>query len=339
VEVTSQNDGAEPPNPVWDRPTVVLITKNQTQGRIDDVQGVTQFWARARAADVQGNFSAFTATVTHTTVGDTTPPPTPGAPVVAAGYRGFGAFWTGGDAKDLAYYELRWAQAAAPPDSEPGAWTVVQVKGTAAFVSSLQADLLYWVEVRGVDLSGNASAWSGSASVTPTLIGSTDIAANSITAAMIQTLALNADNIGSGTLRIYPLASGLAQGILVLGSGGEELGKWDSTGLKIREVGTPRYVLLDGGALKFTQDDGGSFETAINADGINASAVRFGSAAGGHNLILNSSFELAGFVAAPSTAVFTDNAGTPGWKAANRTTAPVNTTEGAADLQIAAMAF
>ena len=338
VEVTSQNDGFQSPGPVWDRPHLLLIAKGQTQTRIENVQGSTQFWARARAADVQGNYSAATAIETHTTVGDVAPPPTPTAATLTAGFKGFGAFWSGGEAADLAYYEIRWAQAASPPASD-GAWTYAKVYATRVFISPLSENLLYWVQVRGVDLSGNVSGWSTAASVTPNLIGSTDIASNTITAAMIQAGALDADKISTGTLRIYSGGAGFADGILILNGAGAELGRWDENGLKIREVGTGRYVILDGGQLKFTADDGVTYESAVTADGINASAIRFGTASGGHNLVTNSSFELAAFGPVGSTAVFTDNSGTPGWKAANRTTAPMNMTEGAADLQMTAAAY
>ena len=337
VEITQHNDGAG--NPVWDRPILRLIAKGQTQTRVDNVQGVTQFWARARAADVLGNFSGYTSVVTHTTVGDTTAPPRPSPAVLTAGFKGFGASWTGGDAVDLAYYEVRWAAAAAAPDADDGAWAVARSDASRTFITGLIENVLYWFEVRGVDLSGNRSAWSVGTSVTPNLIGSTDIAANTITAAMIQAGALDADKIGTGTLRINTGLSGYADGIIIFNGSGQEVGRWDENGLNIREAGTSRYVILDGGQLKFTTDDGATYASAVTPDGVNASAVTFGSAAGGHNLAINSSFELAAFVAASSTAMFTDNSGTPAWKAANRTTAPVNTTEGTADLQITAMAY
>jgi hypothetical protein len=337
VEVTSQNDGADPPNPVWDRPFLVLIARNQTQGRIDDVQGVTRFWARARAVDVLGNYSAFTSVVEYVTVGDTTAPPAPTAPTVNPGFRGFGAFWQGGDAPDLAFYELRWAQDSSPPP-DGGSWTTVQVKGTSAFVGGLE-DLLYWVSVRGVDTSGNTSAWSTSTSVTPTLIGAADVSFNSVVTNILETNYIDATTIETGTLRIKDAAA-FADGIEVYESGGTLVGTWDWNGLKIKDPSnTARYVVLDGGQLKFTTDNGATFSSALTPDGLNATAITFGNAAGGHNLVSNSSFELAAFVAAGSTALFTDNSGTPGWKAANRTTAPVNTTEGAADLQVTAMAY
>lgn len=341
VEVTSNNDGAS--NPVWDRPLTVFIPAGSTQSRIDDVQGVTQFWARARASDVLGNRSAFAATVTHTTVGDAVAPPVPNAVSVIAGFRGFAASWSGGDAADLAYYELRYAQAVAAPDATDGAWTVQRVKANVAFVGGLNVlGDIYWVEVRGVDLSGNVSAWSTAVSIRPSLIGSADLGVNSISAAAGHIADLDATDIKVGVLRVNIASSSFADGIHILNGPLDPenlIGRWDDAGLKLwASPGSARYMLLDTTGIIF--DDGTGARSAMTADGIDATAITFGTSAGGHNLIPNSSFELAGFLtAAPTTAVFTDNVGTPGWKAANRTIAIVNTTEGAADLRIAAMAY
>jgi chitodextrinase len=285
---------------------------------------------------VLGNYSSYTSTVTHTTVKDTTAPPIPTTPVLTPGFRGFGAYWTGGDAEDLWYYDIRWAAGESPP-SDDSSWSYAQAQVTKVFVDNLTENLLYWFQVQGKDTSGNVSGWTTAVSVTPTLIGAADIAANSITAAMIQAGALDADKIGTGTLTINSALSSRADGILVLNGSEQEIIRIDENGIKISVPGTGQYMLLDAGILKF--NDGSGDQTAITPEGINASAITFGSSQGGHNLALNSSFELAGFVTAPSSAVFTDNSGTPGWKAANRTTAPVNTTEGAADLQATAVTY
>lgn len=340
VEVTSQNDGADPPNPVWDRPRLFLIAKGQTQTRWDDVQGVTPFWAKARAVDVLSNYSAYTSTVTHTTVGDTTPPPTPNPATVTAGFRGFSAFWTGGDAIDLSYYQIRWAQTAgAAPDADDGAWTYGSAKVTTVFITNLTPSLQYWFEVRGVDTSGNASGWSTGVAVTPNLIGSTDLAVNSISAAAGHIADLNADKLTAGTLRVSPQAA-FADGIEIIDNAGVTIGRWDENGLKVWDAtNTSRYILVDGAAIKFTDDNGVSFTTAISADGINASAIILGSLAGGANVIHNSSFEMIGLVAGGATAVFTDNSGTPGWKAANRVTALDNMTEAATNLAATTLTY
>lgn len=324
VEVTSFNDGGDPPNPVWDRPHTLFIPKGETQARWDNVQGVTTFWGRARAADVLGNISSWTATVTHTTVGDASPPPIPNVPSLTAGYRGFGATWSGGDAVDLAYYELRFALATAAPDGDPGAWTTIQVRGTAAFIGNLtiptDPTYSYWVEVRGVDLSGNESAYSPAASVTPVLIGASDVAFNSVISNILASNEIDASTIRTGTLTITADGS-FADGIAIFDGSGNTVGTWTPTGLKIIDPADPsRYIWLDSGQLKLVV--GGSTLSAITPDGIDASQITFGKLSGGTNLVRNSSFELSGFVVAPSSITFTNDTDPTAWKSANWNSAP-----------------
>lgn len=337
VEITGGTDGGGAP--IWDRPAQQFIPKGHTDTTYHNVEGNHLYWARARSVDVQGNYSAYTSTVSHTTVRDQTPPPTPEAATLIAGFRGFGAFWTGGDAVDRSHYDMRWVAAASPPDGDDGAWTYGQSLTSVVFISGLTENILYWFEVRSVDRSGNVSGWSVGTSVTPNLIGSADIAVNTISAALGHIADLNASLITGGTLRLKP--SGTATAIQVLSADDELIIDLRNDGtMKFIDPNTPsNYLIIDAGQIKFTTDNGASFSTAITPEGINASAITFGQAEGGHNLLLNSSFELSGIVSAPGTAIFTDNSGTPGWKAANRTTALVNLSENAADLTITAVAY
>ncbi len=341
VQVTAQE--SSPGVPDWDRPILLQIGNTQDEASIEGVAGTTLYYARAYSVDIQGNQSAFTSTVSHTTAADADAPTIPQDMNLTPGFKGFIVSWSAGNAPDLAVYEVRFAV-----DDGTGtaplvdSFTKLQTKSTVVFVSGLTADTLYWVQVRAVDLSGNVrtsllddtavnyiatpdAGWSDIDSVTPTLIGETDVAANSITAVHIRAGSLSADDIGAGTLTISPL-DGFAEGILILGASSEVLGRWDENGLKIVDPTDPsRYVLFDSGELKFTTDDGVTFPTAVTPEGINASAINFGTAPGGHNLILNSSYELADFVAVGSTFTFTD---TTNWAAANRPTTFDNITEG-----------
>lgn len=343
VEVTSN------PSPTWDRPQQIFIPVGQLSGQIEGVKGATQYWGRARSVDVVGNYSAFTAVETHTTVADTAPPPTPNPPTVTAGFRGFAASWVGGDAADLSYYEVRWAQAASPPDGDDGAWTYMQTKATTVFVGNLDAGLLYWVEVRGVDISGNQSGWTAGVSVTPNLIGAPDMGFESISAAAGHIADLDADDIETGTLRIRD-ATGFADGILVYGPASDtipviEINAPDDDGImRFRDASNEnRQLIVESAEIRFTSDGGATDEAAFTPDGLNASAIRFGAAGGGHNLIFNSSYELADFVAASTLRVFTDNTTSggsdPAWHANFRTTSPDNLTEGATSLTAATLAF
>ena len=152
------------------------------------------------------------------------------------------------------------------------------------------------------------------------------IAAGSIGAVHIVTEGITADVIRGGVLVLRPVDE-YTQGIRVEDEDGDLLSSWGPTGMKITDPADPtRYVLINAGAVAFTTNDGADgFPNAITPDGINATSLRFGAAPGGHNLVMNSSFELAAFVALPSTFVFTD---TTNWAAGNRVTALDNITEG-----------
>lgn len=93
--------------------------------------------------------------------------------------------------------------------------------------------------------------------------------------------------------------------------------------------GTNRLELDQNGLRAYYED---VLTAEIGPEGVTAESLRIGNLAGGHNLIKNSSFELGEFVAASTSVTFTNNSGTPGWKAGNRTTAPDNVTEGATEL-------
>lgn len=343
VEYT--NLESAPATPDWDRPGKVFIPASAAKASIDGVPGGTLYYARAYAVDVQGNRSATTTEVSHTTGKDADAPPIPIALSVTPGFKGFAASFDAAEVADLVFSEVRYA-----PDDGTGTapdtanWVVSRTKSSVVFVSGLEGEAQYWVQVRCVDLSGNVmtsladptavdyttnpeAGWSAQSSVVTSLLGSTDIAADSITAVHVVAGSLDADVIGAGTFVLRPLA-GFATGLEVRDAADLLLGRWDELGIKIIDPADPqRYLLLDAGQLKFTTDDGATFPTAITPEGVNASAINFGSAPGGHNLILNSSFELADFVSAPFSFVFTDF---NQWAAANRTVAPDNIADGGA---------
>jgi hypothetical protein len=64
---------------------------------------------------------------------------------------------------------------------------------------------------------------------------------------------------------------------------------------------------LDSGGLYLVTDGvDANARLAITPDGIDAAAVNFGSAHGGHNLVLNPSFELAAWLAQTTALITTD---------------------------------
>ena len=178
-------------------------------------------------------------------------------------------------------------------------------------------------EVAAVDLVAN---WLTAGAIAVGAIGANELAADSVRAHHVLLAGLLGEHLGGGLLRIST-TTGFLDGMQIVDSvSGDLLASFDESGIKIIDPADgSRYMLLDAGQIKFTTDDGLTFPAAITPDGINATAVNFGALPGGHNLILNSSFELADFVAAASTFVFTD---TVNWAVANRVTALDNITEG-----------
>jgi hypothetical protein len=193
----------------------------------------------------------------------------------------------------------------------------------------------YWVQVRAIDFSGNVvtsavdptsvpydanfeAGYTDALSVMALPIGTDDIAADAITANMIATIELDAGVITSGYIKVAT-SDGFPDGIEMY-SGGVRVGKWDESGLVIGKLpdglpfienpdgthtdqfGDIDYLTLTNAGL--TVYRAGVATTAITPDGIDASAINFGTLPGGHNIVKNTSFELAGFVAASSAFTF-----------------------------------
>lgn len=314
VEITG-----DAPNdvPDWTSPMRIVIGKDASSGSIEGVRGAWTYYARAYAEDVNGNRSPYSAVVSHTTVADAEAPPIPVNLAAAGGFRGLAASWDSVGVPDLAYYEV-----GITPSG--GVETRYRVRTTVLWVGDLDPGVVHSVRVRAVDRGGlvrtsktdptavdaiaNPEAgWTAPVTATPTLVGASDIAANSILASHISTAGLTADLIKAGTLKVAT-TDGI-DGIEVWYSG-KRVGFWDETGLYIGKQAAGLPSDLSGSDYVRVTDAGvtvykaGQAVTAITPDGINASAINFGVLAGGHNLVRNSSFELTSFAAAPSTATW-----------------------------------
>lgn len=153
---------------------------------------------------------------------------------------------------------------------------------------------------------------------TAAVIGAADVAFNSVITNILAANYIDAATIQTGIVNIST-SQGDADGIKVKTAAGVEIGGWDDTGIKVRSKTSGRstldYIHIDDAAL--TVYLGGSPMTAINVNGIDASAINFGAAPGGHNLIFNSSFELSNFVAVSTSIIGTGGStfagGVGGW--------------------------
>ncbi len=324
IEFTRENDGDdENPAPVWSSGSQeVLLGKEQTKVWVEGVAGNTTYWARARSVDTGNNKSAYTSIVSHTTVPDTVAPAIPAGLNAIGGFRGVAVTWNPSIESDLKNYQIRYGTTD-PPD--PG--TVINARGSVIFIPGLEPDVTHYFQIQAVDQSNNLSGYSTTVSAVPSLIiGTSDIAAGSITAASGIIGDLSADVLSAGTLTLRPAGNATPEALEIRDAGGALLASWDPTnGITIYGADPADYALFDDAFLRFYK--AGVLTAEMSPDGIVADSIRLGVLSGGHNVVLNSSFEMAAFTTGSNSVVFTDATGTPGWKAANRTTAPVNMTE------------
>jgi len=187
-------------------------------------------------------------------------------------------------------------------------------------------------------LSQSEAGWSVLVGpLTASLVGAADVAFNSVITNILSANLIDASTIQTGLLNISA-AAGTADGIKVI-YGGITVGDWDDTGLNVRSKTAGRstldYVRIDDAALTVFLD--GAATSAITVDGINASAINYGTAAGGHNLVYNSSFELSDFIATSILAIgngaYTFAGGSGGWVAVSSS----NATLGASTITMAAL--
>ena len=342
IEFTQHSDGAEVPSPVWDRPELVFCGVDSTSIAVEGVIGGRTYWARAYSSDVQSNRSTVTAVQSHTTVGDLEPPGIPQGITAVAGYRGMGVYWNPGIDQDLAFYEVRWApDLAGAPDTN--SWNMLTTKATRMFISDLVPDTLYWVQARAVDLSGNVqlnagstaavnyqangeAGWTPAVSATPTKIGAADHAFNSVVANFINVGYLTADAIQTGKLKLSTTVTDYTDGLEVY-QGAALVGKWDDTGLRIQSsTDANDYLIMDEGSLEVYEN--GALKVQITKAGIKGDGITFGQLPGGHNVLMNPSFELAQFTTGANAYTYT---GSTEWAVGQRTSTD-NITEGAGAL-------
>lgn len=160
---------------------------------------------------------------------------------------------------------------------------------------------------------------------TASLVGAADVTFNSVITEILNVNYIDAETIETGILNVAT-GVGAADGIHIT-LAGDIVGDWDDSGLNIRSHAAGRstldYLHLDDAALTLYLD--GAAQSAITADGINANAVNFGYSAGGHNLVLNSSFELSQFSSGSTSIIGTGGStlagGVGGWVLVSSTNA------------------
>lgn len=193
--------------PVWDENQLIVeVPLGQTEVAIENVQADTEYFAKAWSEDVFGVQSAETAVESATTEVDTTAPSVPTGLTGYGGILGIIGVWSPVTATDLAYYEVRRSPDDGSGLAPSGVWTTAQTKGSILTVYALAAGR-YWLEVRAVDLTGNASAWSAAVSADSRTAVTADLTDNLITAAKIVADAVTTVKIADDAVNAAKIAA------------------------------------------------------------------------------------------------------------------------------------
>lgn len=323
LEVTFRGLPADPTSPDWSSGTKWLGPAADRVGAIDVVINVigilpaTQYWVRASATDVNGNRSGWSGTQAIASAGDAVGPPLPTGVVAQVGHGTIGLRWTAINVLDLDYVEVQYREAPA------GNWTSIRVAGTLTIITGLKNDAEtpsgYEVRLRSVDTSGNVLRDTGGGVyetvkvVTDPNAGWVNVAPNPRPSALsgdslVWSEAMfgnlfagwiNADWITAGTLHVGTQARGQANAISVFDATGAPIGSWSTNGIEVLSPsnGTYRMLIKDSSLTIWSGYGTANPIEAVRLSplGIDAASVTFGTARGGHNLVINSSFELGRF--------------------------------------------
>lgn len=331
-------------DPDWTRATSLSIDAGQNSVTFEGIAGNTQYWARTWAVDLSGNKSGYTLASEYpfTTALDDAAPTIPVIGTVRPGLRALAVTWGSSGVADLRFYQVRWS------DDAGANWLGTEnVYATTYVITGLTPDVEHTVEVRAVDVSGNVddgagnavdylsnpeAGWSDPATGTPTLVhGDTDLVAGSISTNSIEAGAITTATLAGNTISVKNDGD-FAQGFEVLDTDDTQLGLWDWTGITIwdpNDATRQRFLRLEAGEINMYRD-GTTPNAAITPDGIDASAITFGTAQGGNNLIPNSSYELSVANSVPITKTHTDttSGGTDPGNWSNTQTSNTNVAKG-----------
>jgi hypothetical protein len=322
------------------------VGSDQTSAILSPVLGGRRYDVRIRAYDSEGRVGPWVTASEVVVVGDVTPPATPLVNAVG-GYRMVAAYWPANSEPDLSHYEIQHRLSGATEwPADP-----IEARATRIVITDLSPGV-YEVEVRAVDHSGNVSAWSITATAEATLVGQEDVAFDEVVANFMTTGTLQADQIVGGTLSVGgPDDDEVA--IRVYDSVGQPIGAWGDFGWLVADptVSPSRAIwATPQGEMKFSgaYDWDGSdpieagllttvWTTAIGPDGINAEAIKFGSAGGGSNRILNAGVELQAYPTVALVSVTWTDPGTGANQWGTVLAGSINLDVSAADLKMSAV--
>jgi hypothetical protein len=263
------------------------VGANSNTSTFDASPGV-QLKARVAAYDRNGNVSAWSAEMSHTTEDDTTPPPVPSTPVVSNYLGVLKIAWDGNSAAGtemkLAAPDFEWCEVHLSAGSNFTPSPTTQVGLLYARGTYVVADLPYgttqYARLVAVDTRGNASAPSAQGSDTPQqvvsqdvfdgAIGTAKLADAAITTAKINDLAVNDAKIGNlsvGKLTAGTFSASMTlSGIIRTNTTGSRV-ELDDAGLRLYNTSgtmTVRLQTSDGSALVT-----GTYQSGLTGERVN----------------------------------------------------------------------
>lgn len=167
--------------------TRLVVAEDQLGTNLTGVAGNVTHYARLAVQDVFGQLSAWSAEDSVLSAKDTAAPSTPTGLVALDGILSIGAEWTAVAASDLSHYEVQ-----VDNDIAFGSPLITySSKTTVVAVQDLPVGTWY-LRIRALDLTGNASAWTAGVSAVSRLVQTNDITASAIT---VSKRAWKGDNI------------------------------------------------------------------------------------------------------------------------------------------------
>jgi microcystin-dependent protein len=159
-----------------------------TSVRVQPVEALTDYDFRVQSISWAGVAGDFSATLASETSGvDATAPAAVAGLTLTVGLRTIFIRFTANTEADLDHYRIQ-------VDDTSSAFGSLVHDGLAdanlVAVSDLLPDTQYWVRVAAVDRSGNQGTWSSTATDTTDLTGTSDLAADSVTAAKLAAIEL-----------------------------------------------------------------------------------------------------------------------------------------------------
>jgi len=210
-------------NSSFNWPMVGLIQAGDTREyQWNGLQGNISYYARVRAVDWVGNYSAWspqpTGYLTVTSAADSTPPAQVTGEAAAGARTLIGVTWNDNTEADLSHYEVQ----SSPNGSS--SWTSRDYPRRTMFLdedfteAQIAAGTARYYRIRAIDTSGNAGDWSTTVNASTNPIGSDTIAAGAIITDKLAANCVTAAKIAANTITASEIATGTITATQITGS-------------------------------------------------------------------------------------------------------------------------